>query len=190
MWNINVVALFLCIGSAAANIFEAETYDCIIRGLASKSRDRVDSFGTICTKIGSRGPRKLDLSGDVNSFVSSAGYQLKYGQTQLSIPLDLLNGSTTLDLDVDYGKRKRIQVSESKSTSGLEHRTGTYKIIVLRMSDTAGNSPTASTYKMGQDVFSDAYNLVRKPHDLMCYDYDGNTIIVHSCTRTRTLDSY
>ncbi len=161
MWNIKillVVAFSLFLTRTTANIFEAETYDCTIRGLASKSPDKVHSFDTICSKIGSMG-QKIHLSGDVKSFVANSGNTFALGRTQLSIPLDLLDGSMTLDLDVDYGKR--IKVTESKSASDIDERKGTYKIIVLRISDTTGSSPTASTYKMGQDIFSDTYNLVR-----------------------------
>ena len=52
-----------------------------------------------------------------------------------------------------------IEINEGL-TRGVNHRTGTWKVLVLRGVDSAGVGPSRSVTELGSDVFDDAFNLV------------------------------
>ena len=52
-----------------------------------------------------------------------------------------------------------IEINEGL-TRGVNHRTGTWKVLVLRVVDSAGVGPSRSVTELGSDVFDDAFNLV------------------------------
>jgi len=59
----------------------------------------------------------------------------------------------------DESALELIEISQSQ-TRGVEHKTGTWKVLVLRVIDSAGVEPSRSVTELGIDVFDDKLNLV------------------------------
>jgi len=98
--------------------------------------------------------RRVVINGDLDAFLGSGGYA--FGSTMLSIPESLIVDEA-VDLSAD-GAAGSIVVSsqDSRSNRGVEHRTGTWKVLVVRVIDASGVSPTPTAAELSTAVFSES----------------------------------
>jgi len=132
-------------------------FECTIRMLASLPERGQPPIPhqTACKK--EQNESYLVLDGDISAFFSKSPYYLKLGQTQLSIPTSLIDGMH-LDLN-DPQASESILISQKKSRR-RDRRTGIWKVLVVRIIDSTGDSPTKNKWALGTDIFYDALNLV------------------------------
>ncbi len=133
-----------------------------------KRRSLKDSAGDI-----NHNPSKLVCTTDDNtlySFIGDTsaffdGKGLKPGSTRLFVPSDLIDStSQSIDLDSDASDSNimvsTIQQAQIGDAIGVTARTGTHKVLVIRVTDTRGTAPTRSAATIASDVFTDSLNLV------------------------------
>ena len=97
----------------------------------------------------------MTLDGDINAFFGRQSYKL--GATKLSIPISLITRGDVVDLGSN--RSSAIKISRV-STRGKEHKTGTYKVLIVRVVDGKGDEPYFSVAELGTKTFDDAHNLV------------------------------
>ena len=89
----------------------------------------------------------------------------KPGSTFLTIPGHLIDAQNRI-IDVDQADSSEIKIysieAAVQEATGINARTGTHTILVLRDSDTRGATPQRSAATISSDLFSDPLNLVRK----------------------------
>ena len=99
------------------------------------------------------------LVGDIDDFFGEESY--KPGSTMLSVPVSFISDDgKQIDLSAD-GAVDAIS-TRSNGSRGYEHLTGTWKTLVIRVTDSSsGTTPTVDSATLAADVFSDSLNLVR-----------------------------
>lgn len=111
------------------------------------------------------GPTVL-LKGDHDTFFNT---KLLSGQTSLIIPTDLVSGNREVDLNdpssferisISVKGQKNLRGSENTKRSLIAEYDGSFKTLVVRVSDTYGNSPTHSATELSQHIFSDELTMV------------------------------
>ncbi len=110
----------------------------------------------------------VELEGDHQKFFSKG---LESGTTQLSIPMDLV--SVDLKVNLDESSSSDIVIFDEWSTTARRSlrgvkavRTltpkheGSFTMLVVRVSDKKGHSPTYSARELSNHVFNDKLNMV------------------------------
>lgn len=133
-----------------------DTFDCTVRELSSfRNKDRRTSTEfDLLQCVSDDYSSSVTLDGDIKAFFGKHSYKL--GVTKLSIPVSLITGDL---VDLDSSGASAIRIFRM-SARGNEHKTGTYKVLVVRVVDENGNAPSLSIAELGTKTFDDTLNLV------------------------------
>ena len=98
------------------------------------------------------------LEGDSDDFFGEDGFTI--GRTILGVPAAFIASDKSINLSAT-GAKDAIIIGNIKSGGrGTEHRSGTWKAIVVRITDSStGITPKTDSATMAADVFSDTLNM-------------------------------
>ncbi len=118
--------------------------------------------------VNNHGPT-LVLEGDHHNFFSKG---LQSGVTKLSIPTDLVSvGDFKVNLDEPLSSEivisnheehttARRRLREGRTSVPKDEYKGSFTMLVVRVSDKSGHSPTYSAEELSNHVFNDELNMV------------------------------
>ena len=106
----------------------------------------------------------VKLDGDLDAFFGGNSY---LGTTRLNIPENLISDAGAVNLSATSASL--ITVTQATSSIIEDPFTGTYKVLVVRVTDLSGGQPTLSIAQLGTKTFDDTINLVSSEvHLVLC----------------------
>ena len=114
----------------------------------------------------------------IGDYIRFFDHKFSSGVTSLRIPTGLVSANLEVDLDIPLSSKlipfsnaagneiglRRRQMSQRKASRADYH--GFFKVLVVRVSDRSGHSPSYNASEISNHVFSDDMSMVRSVFNL------------------------
>jgi hypothetical protein len=135
----------------------SEGLNCTVRRVDYRSAPDSPNKPSVVKCINDANTISVKLDGDLDAFFRGNSY---LGTTRLHIPENLISDAGAVDLSATTASL--ITVTHATSSIIEDPFTGTYKVLVVRVTDNSGGQPTLSIAQLGTKTFDDTINLKKQ----------------------------